>query len=29
LENLKGRNILENLGIDERMILEWILEKRV
>jgi hypothetical protein len=26
-ENLKGRNPLENLGIDGRILLEWILEK--
>jgi hypothetical protein len=25
LENLKGRDHLEDLGIDERIILEWIL----
>jgi hypothetical protein len=26
-ENLKGRGHLENLGIDDRLILEWILGK--
>jgi hypothetical protein len=26
-ENLKGRNNLEDLGIDEKMIIEWILGK--
>jgi uncharacterized membrane protein YeaQ/YmgE (transglycosylase-associated protein family) len=27
LENLKGRDLYENLGIVGRIILEWILEK--
>jgi hypothetical protein len=27
LENLKGRDHLEDLGADERIILEWILGK--
>jgi hypothetical protein len=29
LENLKGRDHLGDLGINERIILEWILGKRV
>jgi hypothetical protein len=28
LENLKGRGHLENLGVDGRIILQWILGKR-
>jgi len=28
LENMKGRHNSENLGIDGRIILEWILEKQ-
>jgi hypothetical protein len=28
LENLKGTDILEDLAIDERIILKWILEKQ-
>jgi hypothetical protein len=27
LENLKGQDHLEDLGIDEKLILEWILKK--
>jgi hypothetical protein len=27
LENVKGRDHLEDLGIDRKIILEWILEK--
>jgi hypothetical protein len=27
LENLKGRNYLEDLGVDRKIILEWILGK--
>jgi hypothetical protein len=27
LENLKGRDNLEDLGVDEKIILEWILGK--
>jgi len=26
-ENLKGRNLLEDLSIGERMVLKWILQK--
>jgi hypothetical protein len=26
--NLKGRDHLEDMGLDEKMILEWILEKQ-
>jgi hypothetical protein len=28
LEDLKGRGHLEDIGVDERIILEWILEKQ-
>jgi hypothetical protein len=27
LENLKGRDHLVDLGVDERIILDWVLEK--
>jgi hypothetical protein len=27
LENLKGRDLLEDLGVDGKIILEWILRK--
>jgi hypothetical protein len=29
LENLKGRAHLEDLGVDERILLQWILRKKV
>jgi len=28
LENLKGRNHSEDLGVDRKAVLEWILEKQ-